>query len=176
MKEISFRNDVLPLKNELYRLALRITLNREEAEDVVQDTLLKVWNRRNEWQTIESIEAYSLTVCRNLALDAMKRMGNHVESIEDTGADSVDRASTPYELMMQKDRISLVRQLINSLPEKQRSCMQLRDIEGKPYKDIAAILGITEEQVKVNIFRARQTIKQKFLEAEAFHAKHRESK
>ena len=163
-----FRNDVLPLKNELYRLALRITLNREEAEDVVQDTLLKVWNRRNEWQTIESIEAYSLTVCRNLALDAMKRMGNHVESIEDTGADSVDRASTPYELMMQKDRISLVRQLINSLPEKQRSCMQLRDIEGKPYKDIAAILGITEEQVKVNIFRARQAIKQKYQEYEQY--------
>jgi len=149
-------------------LALRITLNREEAEDVVQDTLLKVWNRRNEWQTIESIEAYSLTVCRNLALDAMKRMGNHVESIEDTGADSVDRASTPYELMMQKDRISLVRQLINSLPEKQRSCMQLRDIEGKPYKDIAAILGITEEQVKVNIFRARQAIKQKYQEYEQY--------
>lgn len=168
MKEISFRNDVLPLKNELYRLALRITLNREEAEDVVQDTLLKVWNRRNEWQTIESIEAYSLTICRNLALDAMKRMGNHVESIEDTGADSVDRASTPYELMMQKDRISLVRQLINSLPEKQRSCMQLRDIEGKPYKDIAAILGITEEQVKVNIFRARQAIKQKYQEYEQY--------
>ena len=103
-----------------------------------------------------------------VALDAMKRMGNHVESIEDTGADSVDRASTPYELMMQKDRISLVRQLINSLPEKQRSCMQLRDIEGKPYKDIAAILGITEEQVKVNIFRARQAIKQKYQEYEQY--------
>ena len=45
MKNISFRNDVLPLKNVLYRLALRITLNKEEAEDIVQDTLMKVWNR-----------------------------------------------------------------------------------------------------------------------------------
>jgi RNA polymerase sigma-70 factor (ECF subfamily) len=59
------------------------------------------------------------------------------------------------------DRIQLVRKLINQLPEKQRSCMQLRDIEGKSYRDIATILDITEQQVKVNIFRARQTIKEK---------------
>ena len=73
MKNISFRNDVLPLKNVLYRLALRITLNREEAEDVVQDTLIKVWNRRDDWQDIDSIEAFSLTICRNLSLDRMKK-------------------------------------------------------------------------------------------------------
>ena len=168
MKEITFRNDVLPLKNELYRLALRITMNREEAEDIVQETLIKVWNRRNEWENIESIEAYSLTVCRNLAHDAIKKMGNQVESIETIGIDSVDKSSTPYEQMMHKDRISLVRQLIDSLPEKQRSCMQLRDIEGKPYKEIATVLGITEEQVKVNIFRARQAIKQKYQEYEQY--------
>ena len=72
MKEISFRNDVLPLKNKLFRLALRITLNREEAEDVVQDTLMKVWNSRDKWQQLESIEAYSLTIARNLSLDRIR--------------------------------------------------------------------------------------------------------
>lgn len=56
MKEISFQNDVLPLKNKLFRLALRITLNREEAEDVVQDTLIKVWNARDRWLELDSIE------------------------------------------------------------------------------------------------------------------------
>jgi RNA polymerase sigma-70 factor (ECF subfamily) len=55
-----------------------------------------------------------------------------------------------------------VRRLIDLLPEKQRSCMQLRDIEGKSYRDIAEIMNITEQQVKVNIFRARQTVKDKF--------------
>ena len=58
MNNISFRNDVLPLKNVLYRLALRITLNHEEAEDVVQDTLIKIWNRRDSWQNIDSIEGW----------------------------------------------------------------------------------------------------------------------
>lgn len=67
---------------------------------------------------------------------------------------------------MQRDRIRLVRLLIDSLPEKQRSCMQLRDIEEKSYRDIATILGISEEQVKINIFRARQTIRERFRKIE----------
>ena len=57
------------MKDILYRLALRITLSREEAEDIVQDTLIRVWNRRDSWDTIENIEAFALTVCRNMALD-----------------------------------------------------------------------------------------------------------
>lgn len=164
MKDISFRNDVLPLKNALYRLALRITLNREEAEDIVQDTLIKVWNKREDWNEIESIEAFSLTICRNLALDRLKKSENQNDSLDETPTERADQASNPYEEMIQKDRISLVRRLVDGLPEKQRSCMQLRDFEGKPYKEIATILGISEEQVKVNIFRARQTIKQRFKE------------
>lgn len=73
MKKISFRNDVLPLKNQLFRLALRICLNREEAEDIVQDTMIKVWDRRYEWDNIDSIEAYSLRICRNISLDRLKK-------------------------------------------------------------------------------------------------------
>ena len=75
MKKISFRDDVLPLKNRLYRLALRITLNPAEAEDAVQDTLIKVWEHREEWEQIESIEAYAHTICRNIALDMAGKAG-----------------------------------------------------------------------------------------------------
>ena len=74
----------------------------------------------------------------------------------------------PYEEMNQKDRIQLVRRLVDSLPEKQRTCMQLRDFEGKSYKEVAEILQISEDQVKVNIFRARQTIKQRFKELDDY--------
>ncbi|CDC25412.1 sigma-70 region 4 family [Prevotella sp. CAG:386] len=162
MKEISFRNDVLPLKDKLFRLALRITLNREEAEDIVQDTLIKVWNSRDKWQQLDSIEAYSLTIARNLSLDRIKKMENQNGSLEDEKTERPDTTSNPSERMIQKDKLDIVKRMIDELPEKQRSCIQLRDIEGKAYKDIALILGITEEQVKINIFRARQTIKQRF--------------
>ncbi len=159
----SFQHDILPLKNELYRLALRITLSREEAEDVVQDTMVKVWNNRERWQEIESMEAYCLTICRNLALDALRKKDNQHETIDETLLQSPTLATTNLqESIIRQDHIQLVRKLVDALPEKQRSCMQLRDFEGKSYKEIAAILDISEEQVKVNIFRARQTIKQRF--------------
>jgi RNA polymerase sigma-70 factor (ECF subfamily) len=163
VKQISFQTDILPLKNDLYRMALRITMNAAEAEDVVQETMMKVWNRRDQWEQIESIEAFCLTICRNLSLDKVRRMDNQTQSL-DAAYDPKDLgvSSNPEEQAIQSDRIRLVRQMISQLPEKQRSCMQLRDMEGKSYKDIATILDITEEQVKVNIFRARQTIREKF--------------
>ena len=165
--QISFQHDILPLKNELYRLALRITLSREEAEDVVQDTMIKVWNNRDRWQEIDSIEAYCLTICRNLSLDVLRKKDNQHQSIEEEEVlASQQSTQNLQEAIIQKDRLQLIRQLVNALPEKQRSCMQLRDFEGKPYKEIATILNISEEQVKVNIFRARQTIKQKYQDIE----------
>ena len=160
---INFQSDILPLKNELYRMALRITMNPAEAEDVVQETMMKVWNKRDSWEQIDSIEAFCLTICRNLSLDKARRMDNQTQSLDASIQPHDHRvASNPEEQTIQNDRVRLVRQLISTLPEKQRSCMQLRDMEGKSYKDIATILDITEEQVKVNIFRARQTIREKF--------------
>ena len=170
MKDISFfRTDILPLKNELFRLAQRITLNRADAEDVVQETMMKIWNRREQWSELDNIEAFCLTVCRNVALDKMKRADNQNASLEESGEfEHADRsyAANPEEQAVQRDRVELVRKLVSQLPEKQRTCMQLRDMEGKAYKDIAQVMGITEQQVKVNIFRARQTIKQRFLQIE----------
>jgi len=169
MNTISFRADVLPLKNELYRLALRITQNPAEAEDVVQETMIKVWNRRDRWDEIESIEAFCLTICRNIAVDKT-RSAAHQNLFLDQDHEVADASysSNPQEQAEQRDRVMLVRRLINDLPEKQRSVMQLRDIEGKSYREIAQILGITEDQVKVNIFRARQVIKKKFLQTENY--------
>ena len=153
------------MKDILYRLALRITLSREDAEDIVQDTLIKVWNRRDSWDAIESMEAFALTICRNLALDRMRLHDNRNASLDDESqGERPDSASNPLERTVQREKVAIVKSLVDNLPEKQRSCMQLRDFEGKSYKEIAGVLGITEDQVKVNIFRARQTIKQQFLE------------
>lgn len=167
MQEISFRNDILPLKDKLYRLALRITLDSAEAEDIVQDTMIKVWNKRDEWPQFESIEAYCLTVARNLAIDRSQKMeAQNVELTPETH--DMPDALNPYEQLEQNEQMSLIHRLLNELPERQRTIMQLRDIEGKSYKEIADILQITEEQVKVNLFRSRQKIKQRYLEIEEY--------
>lgn len=170
MKKITFQDDILPLKNQLYRLALRITLNNAEAEDVVQETMIKVWNRREHWEEIDSIEAFCLTVCRNLALDKNKCNVHRNENLGDNTPDTPDLsyASNPEERAMAHDHINVVRQLIEQLPEKQRTVICLRDIEGKSYKEIASVMQVSEEQVKVNLFRARQTIKKKFSETDSY--------
>lgn len=167
MKNISFKNDVLPMKDKLFRLAFRITLNQQDAEDVVQESLIKIWNRREQWDEIESLEGWAMTIARNMALDVLRRQDTHRTVSLDDQLSPIPQPSspvtnTPYEQMMEKERIAMVRNLMNSLPEKQRTAMQLRDFEDKSYKEIAAIMQISEDQVKINIFRARQYIKKAY--------------
>ena len=167
MQEISFRDDILPLKDKLFRLALRITFDRAEAEDVVQDTMIRVWNKREEWTQFGSIEAYCLTVAKNLAIDrSQKKEAQNVELTPEMEEES--EISGPYDQLVNNERMSIIHRLINELPEKQRLIMQLRDTEGESYKEIAKILNLTEEQVKVNLFRARQKVKQRYLEIDEY--------
>ena len=162
MQDIDFRYDLLPLKNKLFRLALRITLDSAEAEDVTSDTLIKVWNKREELRGVESIEAYCMTVCRNLALDRHEKKEAQNLSLEANEIDAADNSFTPDEQLERDDKLRKVHELFNQLPERQRTIMQLRDIEEKSYREIATIIGVSEEVVKVTLFRARQAIRKQY--------------
>lgn len=168
MQQFSFRHDILPLKDKLFRLALRITFDRAEAEDIVQDTMIRVWNRREEWPQMESVEAYCLTVCRNLAIDRSQLKETQNATLDEGQADQQADTSNPYAQLVADEQLLLIHRLIEALPEKQRTIVQLRDIEGQSYKEIAAILGVSEELVKVNLFRARQKIKEQFTKIENY--------
>jgi len=158
---MDFRNDVLPLKDKLFRLALRITLSREDAEDIVQDTLMKVWSNRAEMGAVSSIEAYAMTMCRNQALDICAKKERQNISLDEKAHDRTDTHSMPPdEKMAQDEGKTLVRQTIDSLPEKQRTAMLMREIEEKTYKEIAQVMGLTESDIKINIFRARKSIRE----------------
>ncbi len=157
MENINFRTTVLPLSDRLYRLALRITMNKAEAEDVVQDTLLKVWECHEDWNQINNLEAFAIATCRNRALDVVKRAGRDTENLDEMAHFS---SQTPHEQLEAREEISLVRRLMDSLPEVQRTIMLLRDIEGKTYQEIAQTLDISETQVKVYLHRARTKIKE----------------
>lgn len=167
MKNIRFKSDILPLKDRLYRLALRITLCEAEAEDIVQDTLMRAWERRDDLSKVESVEAYLLTVCRNLALDRIERMQTQSLPLEEASHTSL-RHAPPGESMEREEKLRWVHRLMEKLPEKQRTALELRDVEGKSYKEIENIMQITEEQVKVTIFRARQFIRTEFEKIENY--------
>ena len=115
MKKLSFRDDVLPLKDKIFRLALRITLSRAEAEDIVQDVLIKVWNRRDDLAEVDSIEAYSLTVCRNLSLDRLQRKENDNVNLDDAPPTEADDAPPDLQ-MIRNERIDNIKRLIERLP------------------------------------------------------------
>jgi len=133
-------------------------MNRSEAEDVVQDTLLKVWEQRSQWEQINNLEAFAIAICRNRALDVMKRAGRNTASLDkvDNGQWSMVNGQSALEA---REQLSLVRKLMDGLPEIQRTIMHLRDIEGQTYQEIAEALDISETQVKVYLHRARTKIK-----------------
>lgn len=161
MRQIDFRYDLLPLKNRLFRLALRITLDHAEAEDIVEDTLLRVWSKRDEMEEVENLEAYCLTICRNFALDRSAKMEAQNVSLDAQPYDTVDLSPDPQAQMEQAERLEIVRRIFATLPERQRTILQLRDIEGKSVRETADILQMSEANVKVMLHRARQLLRQR---------------
>ena len=159
MKEIDFRTDLLPLKNALYRLAYRITGRTDEAEDIVEDTLIKVWENRQELANVKNLAAYCTTICRNLALDTIEKLSHRNVSLDDVN-EEFSTQRTPHHDLEHKELLDNVKKLMAQLPEIQRSCLHLRDVEGHSYEEIGEILNLTESQVKINIFRGRQKLRE----------------
>lgn len=157
-EELDFRRDILPLKDKIFRLSLRITLNRQDAEDAVQDTLLRIWNERRQHE-VGSLEALATTICRNRSLDIVARREQRNISLDDDRHDTLDNALLPDERMAGDERYESLARAIAQLPEKQRTALELRDVEGHSYREIADMMDIGESDVKVNIFRARQRLK-----------------
>ncbi len=157
---IDFNTDVMPLKNKFYRLALRMVRDDAEAQDITQETLIRLWKRLDTLATVAEAEALGITTCRNLSLDALGRAGRNHETLDQqTDIEEGDTTLSPLSQLMQHDRRQYVQQQINQLPLRQRTMIQLRDIEGHSYREIAQMTELTEEQVKITLFRARQALK-----------------
>ena len=153
-----FTQRILPMKGQLFRLAVRLLQDVQEAEDVIQDVMIKIWTRKAEWGQWQSMEAYCMTATRNSCLDRMRRM-RVVPVGEERAREVSSNEKDPYEKMMGKEIMSQIRKCMNELPENQQLVVQLREIEGFSYTEIAEVLDMSMEQVKSNLFRARNAIK-----------------
>ncbi len=158
MSLIQFKNDILPVKDKLYRFANSILRNAMEAEDVVQEVLIRLWQRRDRWGEIENMEALTMKMTKNLALDKLRSKHNRTDALPEY-ADWQDNGAQPDEMTESKDTINRIRQIMQELPEKHRLVMQLRDIEGLSYEEICTTLDMSMSQVKINLFRARKHIR-----------------
>ena len=158
----AFHKDFLPLKDKLYRFAYRIMGNQMDAEDVVQEAFVRIWKKKEDWPKWDNYEAISMTVVKNLCYDKKRSKHNRVNSLPDH-FDQVDTAPTPDEKASSSDLFGKIQELMKDLSESQQQIIQLRDIEGLQYKEIAQILDLSMSQVKVNLHRARLILKEKLL-------------
>jgi len=155
-------NLVLPFKDKLYRLALRIMGNVHEAEDIIQEVLIKIWKKREQFVELDNKEAWSMTVTRNLCIDKIRAKKMRTSDITEH-FDIKDKTMTPSQQTISDDRMGQILELIDALPERQKTVVQLRDIEGYSYKEISTITGLKLDQVKVYLHRARISLRAQIL-------------
>lgn len=161
-----FHQQIFPIRHKLYRFALRITGSVHEAEDVVQEVLERVWKSPGEQSAaIQNWEAWCMTLTRNRSLDKVRAQQQRRTDAIDRVAERHSDDKNPAQSAETNDLIAQVKQFMQSLPAKQRMVMHLRDIEEMSYEEIAGLLDIPLDQVKVSLHRARKSIREKMLSA-----------
>ncbi len=161
MNRAIFQEQVFPIRHKLYRFALRITGSVHEAEDVVQEVLEKIWKTPAEQtEAVQNWEAWCMTLTRNSSLDKARSQNLRRTAPLDGLAERANGTTSQAHTVENRDLADQVKQMMQALPEKQRLVMHLRDLEELSYEEIAEVLSISLDQVKVNLHRARKAIRE----------------
>lgn len=154
-----FHEQVWPLRDRLYRVALRLTGERAEAEDVVQETMIKIWEQRGGLSDINNVEGWCTRLVRNLGIDKIRsRQRRGIADLEKAG-DPADMSAGPVRRLQSKDAMDKLERAMATLPEQRRTILQLREIEGYSYREIAETLDISVDQVRTDIHRGRNALR-----------------
>jgi len=158
----TFTETILPLKNNLMRYSYSFLKDRHKAEDMVQETMIRMWNIKEKWREMDNLQGYCLGIIRHLCLDELRKRKNHYYALN-VAHQEQSTDNDPLEHYSSKEVVVAISNAMLKLPEKQHFCFHLRENEGMTYEQISEILGISMDQVKVNIFRARNYIKKEIL-------------
>jgi RNA polymerase sigma-70 factor (ECF subfamily) len=153
-----FKDNILPLKNKLYRFALSYLANEADAKDVVQDVMIKSWQDIKDLSAIRNVEAWCMTVTRNRSLDQLRKKGRNYLQVADQ-EHLTSQEPNPLQRTTNMESYQVIHAVIAKLPENQKDVVQLRDIEGHSYKEIAEMLNLDINHVKVLLHRGRAAIK-----------------
>ena len=156
----TFHKEFLPLKDKLYRFALRIAGNQMDAEDAVQETFARIWKKKKDWNVWTNNEAIAMTIVRNICYDKKRSKHSKVDSLPEY-YDQADTAPDPETQAGSTDLYDKIKELMKDLSETQQQIIQLRDIEGYQYKEIAEIMNMSMSQVKVNLHPCSNFVERK---------------
>lgn len=168
----AFKQHILPVQGRLFRLAQFFLRNREEAEDAMQDVLLRLWTNRQQLDTYHSVEALAVQMTKNLCLDRLKSPARQ-KMADDSGLITAqDESVSPYRQTELTDSIGLIRRLINELPEQQKFILHLRDVEEYSFEEIETITGLSINNIRVILSRARQRLRENYVKTNNYEAGH----
>ncbi len=160
MNQTEFLKTILPCKDKLYRLAKRLLVSKDEAEDAVQEVFLKLWKGRDKIKNYKSPEAFAITMTKNYCLDRLKsRQASNLKIVHNNfkNSENIERQVEANE------GVELVTKIMKTLPEKQKIIMQLRDIEQFEFAEISQMLEINETAIRVALSRARKAVREQLI-------------
>jgi RNA polymerase sigma factor (sigma-70 family) len=169
MTQKEFLNVVMPFKDKVYRLAKRLLISTEEAEDATQEVLMKLWNNKEKIGEYNNVEAFSMTMTKNFCFDKLKsKQSQNLKIVHNNYEDNNISLQKQVEL---NDSVDWVSRIIKDLPEQQRMVIQLRDIESYELEEIAQMLEMNNTAVRVALSRARKTIRERLTNTHSYGIK-----
>ena len=162
MQQTEFLNVVLPFKDKLYRLAKRLLVSKEEAEDATQEILMKLWSKNKMMEGYNNVEAYAMMMTKNFCLDRLKsKQAGNLKLVHSNYKDENVSLQKQVEV---SDSLSWIERIMEELPEQQKMVLQLRDVEQYEFEEIADLLGMNATAVRVALSRARKTVREKLVQ------------
>jgi len=162
MNQKEFKEKVIPISNKLYRFALRMLENSDDAKDILQEVFMKLWELRDSLHKLKNLDAFVMTITKNNCLDKLKTRKIKVnEKVLDNLGDFYNQR-TPQKQLEEAESINRIQKIINTLPHLQKMIIQLKDIEGYSFEEIRDITGLQKNAIRVNLFRARTRLKQNY--------------
>lgn len=157
MNEQQFKEQIIPMSRKLFGLCLRMMGDSDEAKDIVQDVFLKLWSTREVLNSIENISGYVATITRNRCLDKIRLRKPTIDA--DYASAQIHKALEEPDDDKQ-EKMMLITRLIPHLNEAQQKVFTMRDIECLEFNEIAFELGLSEENIRVILSRARKKLRE----------------
>ena len=153
----SFERIVRGLRERMVTTAMGYLHDAEEAEDAVQEALMRSWITRKRLETIDELPAFALRTVRNICIDRLRRQVNRKQTSAECIVTPDDAPIADTKMMLQEQQARMMKCLMQ-LPPSLRAVIQLKGIDDLSYQEIAAILGTTEAVVRSKVSKARKRL------------------
>jgi len=155
----TFKKVFIPHHQKLYRVAFKLLQDHDTAQDLVQETYIKLWNQKDKWETIKNTEAYAVVILRNACMDYL----NHEKKRRNLKNETLATQLTIEENYDTPSEVNYIKKIVDQLPEQQRLVFWMKHWDGASNKEIEETLNLSAVHLRVLLSRARKTIKDQFL-------------